>query len=268
MPQYAVLSRAAHAGTRWHRPTSYAFAGSDTLLRLGADEVLTAAAQMPIVFAEQDGQLTVFVLAGLAPGQSLLVAADGRWLAEYVPAVLRVYPFALAGAPGDPEPRPLCFDMGSGLVSTDAHAEVLIDSDGAPGPLVQRALSMLQAIDQGQAKARELTAALKAHDVLAPWRLTVDSPTGKREVDGLWLADPARIESLPDAAVLELHRSGALALAVAHCVSRGRLNLLAKLASEQATAGAPPPPLPVTDQGDLDIEFLSRGGTLSLGGLS
>jgi hypothetical protein len=57
---------------------------------------------------------------GLAPGQNLFVAPDGRWLAAYTPAAYRGYPFQLAHAENGQQV--LCFDEESGLITDGPRA--------------------------------------------------------------------------------------------------------------------------------------------------
>ncbi len=95
MPELTVVSRERHAGKAWRHYTSYSFTADDAVLPLAASELVQAVMGMPVAFVQQDGRYVLMAVLSLTPGRNLFVAPDGRWLGEYVPMVLRGYPFRL-----------------------------------------------------------------------------------------------------------------------------------------------------------------------------
>src|SRR5919112_5480426 len=122
MPEFTVVSRERHAGKAWRPYTSYAFAAGDAVLPLVASELGQAVMGMPVAFVRQDGRYVLMAVLSLTPERNLFVAPDGRWLGEYVPMVLRGYPFRVLRPEGREESI-LCVDENSGLVVDAGHHE-------------------------------------------------------------------------------------------------------------------------------------------------
>lgn len=236
------VSRARHGGKRLLPTPSFAFAAAGTVLPVYPAELGKAALEFPIGFVESAGAYGAVLVLGLEPGQNLFVAPDGRWLAGYVPAVLRGYPF-LPGRTEAGGPMMACIDEESGLLS-DRDGQPLFTPEGEPAGPLAAILPLLAEIDRQTGHAAAACAALARHGAIAPWPLQVQPPGGTpRTVAGLFRIDEARLTALSDEAFLELRRCGALALAYAQLLSMGwlaRLEALAAARARQAAAAAPP----------------------------
>src|SRR5690606_17260428 len=143
MAQLTVISREQHAGKRWKRYNSYSFAASDTVAPLVMQELPRACLTLPIGFVKTPNGCQVVAVQGLQPGRSLCIGADGRWLASYVPAAYRGYPFALANT--EDGRRVLCIREDSGLVS-ETEGEPFFDDEGQPAKPVQEVLGFLEQV--------------------------------------------------------------------------------------------------------------------------
>ena len=306
MPNLTPLSREAHANTRWRRYSDYRFAQADAVAPLVIAEVPRAALALPLAFVPSaegaNTQPTAFqlvALQGLQPGRNLWVAPDGRWLAAYVPACYRSYPFALARTAEDQ--RVLCIDADSGLLGAE-QGEPLFDSQGQPTEAVKGVLQFLQQIDAARPITAQATAVLQAHGLIQPWPIVLKSEQGDRPVQGLYRVDEAALLKLPAEALAAVRDAGGLTLAYAQLLSSQHVQTLVKLAELHAQhaagaggvqgaglagmpgagglaaaggglagagagAGGATGGLPQTANGELDLEFLNQNGTLKLGGL-
>jgi hypothetical protein len=272
MTQFVALSRQRHAGMRWRRYDSYAFAADVSLAPLAAEETALAAADLPLAFAERAGRWGAFAVLGLLPGQNLHVGKDGRWRGDYVPAALRAYPFAFLPAKGR-DGGVLAIDADAELVGADEPGtELLLDAEGRPSPALAKVMRFMQARERGFERVRVQAAALREHGVLVPWPIQVRFAEGERKVEGLWMVDDAALARLGDAEFLALRASGALTLAYSHIVSKRHLSRFGRLLVEHAAAAAPAQApgggeAGTEAGGELDLEFLAKGGTLDLSGL-
>lgn len=80
----------------------YSYARAETLAPFVFDEMSDLAREYPIVFPDNKSDLPS-VLLGLEAGKNTYVADDdGRWVATYIPAHIRRYPFLL-GTTGQAE---------------------------------------------------------------------------------------------------------------------------------------------------------------------
>ncbi|AQV96480.1 hypothetical protein BJN34_21670 [Cupriavidus necator] len=264
MPNHTVISRAAHASKRWQPSSSYAFAARDAVVPVAAAEMVKAATSLPLAFVPQDTGFQLVAALGLAPGQNLFVAQDGRWLGSYVPAALRRYPFCLAHTTEGQQV--LCIDADSGLITDGPAGEAFFNADGTPAPAVARVLDFLNQLEANQGAAAAACTALQAQQLIVPWEIKVQRETGEQKVEGLYRVDEAALNVLGDADFLTLRQSGALALAYCQLLSMQHLATLGQLAQAHATAAkaaaiAPP-------ARELDLEFLNRSGTFNFGGLA
>lgn len=267
------LSRQALSDKRWRRYTDYRFAAGRHVSALVTSELAKAMRVLPIAFFEQAGGYVPVALHGLQPGQNLHVHPDGRWLAEYVPAVLRSHPFYVAtDADGQ---KVLCFDLDSGLLGGGAEGvatEPFFDEDGQPAKVIAELINFMGEVGEQRAFAERACAVLQAHDLIQPWNITLQASVGERSLQGLFRVDEEKLNQLDGPALLELQQSGAMAMAYCQLLSMHHLPSLARLAeahtqwrSEAQASKAPAAGLPTTAGGELDLEFLNQGGTLHFG---
>lgn len=266
MPNFVALSRNLHAGKRWLRHSSYRFAAQDAVIPLVAQELPKAIMSLPVGFVATGGGFVPVAVQGLAPGQNLFVAPDGRWLAAYTPAAYRGYPFQLAHAENGQQV--LCFDEESGLISDGPQGEPFFDEDSNPSKGVAEVMNFLTQIQANRVLTDRVCALLQHHGLIQPWPLKVQEAGGERIVEGLYRIDEAALNALPADAVVALRNGGALPMAYCQLLSMQHLARLAPLAQAHAEAqAAQAQPLPQTPAGDLDLEFLNKGGTISFGNL-
>ncbi|WP_322995924.1 SapC family protein [Castellaniella sp.] len=265
MPDFHAITPTNHADKGWHASPGYGFAAHDTMAVLVMQEIPRACLSLPLALAQSDGHYMPVALQGLAQGQNLLVAPDGRWLADYIPAAYRGYPFALARV-GD-DRTVLCFDHDSGLLETGGAAgaanggsQPFFDEQGQP---VERVRQILQFLSQVQANAQPtqlLCDALQQHGLIEPWPINIQGDEGKTTtLQGLFRINETALNALSPESFQALREAGALPLAYCQLLSMQHLQRLGILARAHA---AQAPVLPESPTGDLDLEFLNSGGTI------
>ncbi|MBC5764731.1 SapC family protein [Ramlibacter albus] len=261
---FHAVTRERHAQRSWRKFSSYQWAAGANLVPIVAPELATAAMHLPIGFVHKEGEppLTVAVL-GFEPGVNLFVAADGRWLGGYVPAMLRMRPFALLPAPDGK--LVLCVDEAAGEVRELPGApgtEPFFTPEGELAPAVKQVMEFVSRVEDNKAPTAAAAAALKEHGLLVPWKITLQTDAGPREVEGLLKVEEAKIAGLPDEAFLALRRAHALPLLYAHLLSSQNMPLLGQLARARAAALKQQNVMPVTANGELDLSFMNGGDTL------
>lgn len=262
MPNIQIISRDLHAKKHWQRYTSYAFAANDALQPLLLAELSKAAMTLPIGFVEQNGAFVPVAVLGLAPRQNLLVGLDGRWAEAYVPAAFRGYPFRLGQT--ESGQQVLCIDEESGLITDGPDGEPFFGEDGQPAPILQEILNFLSENERSRAATVAVCAALKAHDLIRPWPITVKEEGVEKTVGGLFQIDEDALTKLPADALYAVAQSGGLGLAYCQLLSMQNLSLLGKLARARATAlEEVQRPQPVAK--DLNLDFLLKNETMNFG---
>lgn len=261
MPDIQVVSRERHAGRRWARYASYAFAGADAVAPLVIQELPKACMMMPLGFVAVDDGFMPVAVQGLMPGKNLLVADDGRWLAGYVPAAYRSYPFALANTPDGQQVLTVIED--SGLLS-DTDGELFFDDNNEPSQAVKDVLSFLEQVAINRQATRRACAALQKHDLIKPWPINIDTDGGRQAVEGLYSIDEAALNQVSAEALQELRDASALLVAYCQILSTQHLQKLGVLLRAHAAQSAASLETPA---GELDIEFLNNSDTINFGAL-
>ena len=197
--------------------------------------------EFPLVFmrAGQDaaGKPLVAPMAifGLADGENLFVE-NGRWLADFMPSMLRTYPFATARVD---EQRHAVFIDRSAPTWSETEGTPLFEADGQPSKLLRDMQGLLDRLEGEMARTRMACDRLLAHDLLAEKRFDATLPDGQKlSVGGFLTVDETKLGALADAAVLELHRSGVLAMITLHQASLGNMARLVERRRRKAAATA------------------------------
>jgi len=199
---------------------------------LAAVEFADACKEFPVVFVRAgepgpDGKQPIAPLAvlGLKPGSNLFVEGD-KWTANYVPAYVRRYPFAMARLDGNANNLAVCFDR-KWTAFNDETGEALF-KDGQPTEFLENARGFLENFEQEAERTRLICNLLSELDLLQDMRFEASLPNGEKlDVEGFLALDEKKYSELPDAKVLELHRNGLIALIEMHRLSMGNMNRLA-----------------------------------------
>jgi hypothetical protein len=170
--ELVALNSKRHAALRVRPQASFEFVRGVHMAALMQAELVRAASIYPIVFVEDPAidSFRPMALLGLREGENVYVDTDGSWLASYVPAVIRAYPFALARAAGEGEAErfAVCIDAASELVSLTEGAR-LFDAHGTPTEALEQARQWLQQIRDMQLRTDEFCRALAARNLFTPF---------------------------------------------------------------------------------------------------
>jgi hypothetical protein len=262
MPNYQVISRTIHADTHWQRVASHSFAAAEALAPVMAQEMAKAALSLPLGFIPGTDNFSLVAIQGLQTGQNLFVNSRGKWIAHYVPAVYRSYPFGLASTE-DGKPV-LTVDVDSGLLSNDPVGEPFFDEARAPSKGLVDVLSFLTQVKAGRAVTERICANLKQHNLIQPWPLKIRNGTEEITVEGLFRIDEEALNALNKDALAEVRDSGGLSVAYLQLVSMQHLVVLEQLARARVlatTADAQPVP------DALNFDGLADNGTISFANL-
>jgi SapC len=238
-----ALDRVAHRAQRL-KPQGVRYdrtAGMNAMF-IAAVEFIDASRDYPIVFIEAgkgpDEQRDVAPVAvlGLSQGENLMLEADGGWAARYVPALLRGYPLGLART--DDQNYVVVIDTQADALSP-SDGEPLFDAKGEPTPMLEERRKFLEQLENEAQRTRLLGRSLLEHQLLQPMRFDATLPDGKSlTVEGFLTVDEKKFSELPEAAVMQLHKTGVLALIHAHQFSLGLMRGLVERRHARGTRAA------------------------------
>jgi hypothetical protein len=198
--------------------------------------------EFPIVFVragkEPDGSDSIAPIAvlGLTQSDNLYLAGE-RWRAQYMPAILRMYPFCIARL--DEEQFAICVDT-SFSRTNEAGGQRVFEDDGKPAPLLDEMRKQLETLEAEIQRTRAVGKRLQELGLLKEMRFDATLPDGTQHtVDGFLTIDDQKATDLPESVVHELHRNGMLALMHMHWVSLGNMRRLVDWHVERRAAAAP-----------------------------
>lgn len=238
-----MLDSVIHRRLRMQPMTDYSVTSGMHCAFIAASEFPHAAIEFPIVFIhdqapDADGKpvrspaLSPVVMLGITVGENLVV--DGpRWDAGYLPAVIRRYPFATMPVEGSDAPGVFIDTTWAGISFSDSESEgegegeALFDDAGKPTEMLGNSIAFLRAFEAELHKTRAFCAQISRLDLARAMKADASLPNGETlSIDGFMTIDEARLQALPDAAVIELHRSGMMPLLQAHLLSLANLRKL------------------------------------------
>lgn len=213
---------------------------------VAATEIPQAALDFPVLFVntgERDAsgrpQMSPIALLGLAQNENLFVEGT-RWQARYIPAFIRRYPFLTATLRGASGPGVMVDKAWSGLSETEGEA--LFEADGQPAEALKRAMHFLERFEAEAQRTRIFSARIAELDLLREMKADATLPDGATlSVDGFYVVDDKKLNELPDADVLELHRTGMLNLLNMHLVSLGTMRHMVERKAQRAAAAKAAP---------------------------
>ncbi len=222
-----ALDRMKHRGLK----LNLAYRDLSALRKLNAffvagTEFGDACKEYPVVWVKagqsDDGKPTVAPIAvfGLQADQNLCLDGD-RWRVRYVPAMLRLYPFAMARAGQQTAQQQLvvCIDEAWGGFNRTL-GESLLNDAGEPTEFMSNMQKQLEAFELEVERSRLAGQLLVEKDLLRDMRFDATLPDGsKLAVDGFLTVDEAKLAALSDADVLQFHRNGLMGLIHAHQIS-------------------------------------------------
>ncbi len=248
--QPTALDSAVHRQLKLDVPiTDWSFASKLNALFVAATEFGDACREFPIVFVkagkEDDGSdaIAPIVVMGLTQNENLYLSGE-RWRANYMPALLRMYPFCIAHI--DPERFAVCVDLGFAGANQE-RGQPIFEADGKPSELLKSMQAQLETLEGEIQRTRLVGRRLNELGLLQDMRFDATLPDGRQHVvDGFLTVDDKKATALSDEVVGELHRSGVLGLMHLHWASMGNMRRLLDWHVERGAAAAPAAPVAPT----------------------
>jgi hypothetical protein len=204
---------------------SFDFAKGINLASIMVHEFSRAASIYPIVFLEdkEKDEFKPVVLMGLEEGENLFVE-DGKWLASYIPAIIRRYPFALANT--EEEDRyTICMDESSESIGTEA-GEAIFNEDGSGTEVIERVKTFLTELQQMEQFNVEFCRFLAEKNMFTPLNMQVRVKDETKNITGCYVLNEERLNSLSDQAFTDMRSKKYLAPIYAHVISLAQVERL------------------------------------------
>lgn len=231
MPKWITISQNQHADKHYLPSQNYSFAADHQVVPILLAELLKLLPLYPLAFIQQDSTYTPVALTGIGSGQNLYLNHDGKWLAPYVPAFLRSYPFRVLPSNDN---EVLCIHEDH--LADDSQGKPLFDSEGNLSKPVQDTFNFLDECQKNRKIIQSACAALDTAGVIEQWPLQIKQGEGKEplKVDGLFRISEKALNGLEAETFAGLRSHGAMPLTYAQLFSMNQIEKLAELAKYHA----------------------------------
>ena len=225
MSQWNAVSPTDHRHLGWLPYTDYTFAAQDTFAPVVMEELAHLLAYYPLCFIQQAAGYQLVALQSLTPGVNIYVTpVKGQWLAPYVPARYRSYPFRLHASPRDPEKQLLCFDADyPGITSPGdtPQAQPFFNDQGQPSEQLSRVIDFLQKTHDNLLLTQKLVDQLQQAELIEPW--PIQAQQDAEPISGLNRINEKYLQESEPQTISALAKTGALGLAYGQLYSQARL---------------------------------------------
>lgn len=246
-----AITRSGYAKKGWKPFADFSFASTCIEAPLTNVEMEPASKVFPIALRKHGHGLKAVALLGLNAGSNLFVAEDGRWLAPYVPACFRGYPFCILHS--EDGQQVLAEVVGNRLVG-DGYERPFFDESGQLAPQLKEVADFLNAVLKDDVGTDAIIAATVSEGIVSPWQIVLKDGVTERPIEGIYLIDEAKLAALDEAALGRLHRVGALRFCYAQIFSQKNFQNLVSLFQVRAQTVVPTK--------DVDVDgILSAVGT-------
>jgi len=225
--------------------TDYNFSRLVNAVPLVAADFPEAAPEYAIVFAGEPDALMPVVVLGARDNENLYLTPEGGWVARYVPAFIRRYPFVFSGGP---ETFTLCVDEAFQGLNYRGRGRALFTEEGKPTPYVESVLGFLRDYTaqaaRTQAFCRKLVELKLLESMQAQFALTTGATMSLK---GFMAVDRKKLTELSGEALVDLVKTDELELLYLHRQSMRNFStvkdrLVQTEASRAGATGAEPAP--------------------------
>ena len=212
----AVPVSSARHGKCSIEPKNCEFSRRVNSVPIVAAEFPLAAAEYAIVFAGTPDELVPAVILGARENENLYLSEQGDWLAQYVPAFVRRYPFVFAAGNG-PTTFTLCVDEAFPGLNHQGRGQALFTPDGKPTPYVESVLGFLREYVVQAERTKAFCKKLVDLKLLEPMQAQFTHGSGqKSSLRGFMAVDRGRLKRLTGEALEELVKTDELELLYLH----------------------------------------------------
>lgn len=229
------LTKEAHSHLRLSSEQNLSHVASEQLLPVLAQEFVSAASEFPIVFVKNSstGQFQSVLLLALEQGCNEYVK-DAHWQGRYLPQVLRYYPLCLAADTDNPQQLIVALDESSPRLNTQ-QGQPLFAPDGSESPFLQQQQQHLSQYVEQQHISEVFVNRLAELSLFSLQQLSVTLHGKPQQLNGLYVIDEQRLNSLTSADFSELRQRGFLPAIYAQIISLQRLGHLIRRVASQNT---------------------------------
>ena len=254
MAKYVALSRDLHQGKCWKAPSDFKFVDSLAYVAVFLPEIGRLLPNYTLAFVKKGEEFDFVALLSLLPNTNAYVDNAGRWLAPYIPALIRSFPFLLAKTEDEKFVLAVAEDF-------------IVESGGIPffdgealSKEAQEVLNFLLAIEREKSLAKLACQRVVELNLLEPWEIIIKTDGGEAKLEGIYKINEKGLMELSDDDFVSLRRAGSLPIIYGQLFSAANLQQLARLTQEKLRLTKSPstPSTPEKRSPHVEAEDLER----------
>jgi hypothetical protein len=220
------INKESFANKRWAKHKNFAFAKHKGIVEISLSELPKAILHYVTGFLKQNDNYILVALMGIEPTYNLYIDKNGAYIANYIPAAIRISPFALAlHNTGE---KVICVDD---TVVYSNDGEAFFEEDGNLSEFLKKIRDFLGALDASLTQTHKAINTLEQLNLIKPWDIKLNLQSGTKHLEGLYCIDEAALNAIGADDLKKLRDEGALTLAYCQLISMQNIEILAKLAN-------------------------------------
>lgn len=226
--QLNPLNREEHRSLRFSANQPYHFAADMMVSPIVAGEAAMISREYPIVFSRSVDSAPLALL-GLKEGTNAYVRSSGHWMARYIPAHVRRFPFMLANSkPSEALNGKRAFTIMIDLAAphfSSEQGEPLFTPQGEPTAMLLKVQEVLTNLQRDTERTLKMVQEIDAAGLLVERILQAKPKNGGKTLalKGMRVIDTKKLAACSPDILQALNRSGALMLIHAHLISHTNL---------------------------------------------
>ena len=222
------LSKEVHGGWSIEAISNYKHTSETNSLYIAAVEFIKAANEYPIVFGlAEDESVFPVVILGLRKNENLYVNKKGEWLANYVPAYVRRYPFILATGENETRQFTVCIDDDCPGFNKKGKGTGLFDKDGNESDLLKNSVEFLKEYQNHIQLTTLFCNNIKDLGLLEPMKADIKLADGEEiSLGGFMGINREKLKALASETIENLVKTDQMELIYAHLISLGNIDSL------------------------------------------
>ena len=222
------LNKETHGDWSVEAVSNYKHTSETNSLYIAAIEFIKAANEYPIVFGMgTDESVFPVVILGLRKNENLYINKKGEWLANYIPAYVRRYPFILATDENMSDKFTVCIDQDCPGFSKKGKGTKLFDKDGNESELLKNSVEFLKEYQNHIQLTTMFCKNIKELGLLEPMKADVKLADGEEiSLGGFMGINREKLKALDSETVENLVKTDQMELIYAHLISLGNIDSL------------------------------------------
>lgn len=212
----APINKKRHASWAITPSEGFGFTRGVNSVPITALEFPSASKEFAIVFAKSEEGVMPIVVLGVRNGENLFIDQTGKWLANYVPAFVRRYPFVFSTA-DDGNTLTLCLDEDYEGCSAEGHGERLFNDEGENTPYLDKVVEFLRDYQNNFRRTQAFGHKLEKLDLLEPMGAQFKTPDGQNgSLNGFFIVSREKLKKLSTEQLIDLVNTDELEVIYLH----------------------------------------------------